>query len=95
MMSVCTVALALTLAWVPNQGIARADTGSETSSAPGRTLTAPSSRPVTPDEAAAYERREKKASPQLARFAGGDTIIIGATTAVLVLLVVVILILVL
>ncbi len=93
----CAVAIAFALAWVPSGGvIAAAASPSAETSVEGRALpgarTAP--RSPTPDEIDSYAKREKKASPELARFAGGDVIVITTTTLAIILLVVLIVVLV-
>jgi hypothetical protein len=88
------LALALAFASTAGGGVAAAAPPDDTSVAgsplPGA-RTAP--RPSTPDEAASYAEREKKASPELSRFAGGDVIVITTTTLAIVLIIVLLVIL--
>jgi len=91
----CALALAFTLAWVPGGGVIAAAAPPAETSVEGRARPGPRMAPLppTPDEVASYARRDKKASPELARFAGGDVIVITTTTLVIILLVVLIIVL--
>ena len=91
----CALAVALALAWLPGGQLAAAAAPPGATAVEGRAAPDGRAGPAAPaaDQAASYARREKKASPELARFAGGDTVVITATTLVIVLLVVLIVVL--
>jgi len=90
----CAVALAFAVAGIPGGGVIAAAAPSARGSVEGRALPGArmAPRPPTPDEIAAYERREKEAAPELAAFTGGDTVVIVTTTTLAVVLLVVLII---
>lgn len=89
----CLVALAFTLASGPIGGLVATAAPAE-SSAPSRARPAAAeTRPATAKELDSYRQREAQAPAEMARFSGGDTLVITASTLVAVLLIVLLVVL--
>lgn len=84
--------LALTMLFTPLAGGAVALAAPVTAPAPAA-LHSATAQPVTPEEAAAYAARDRKANPELAKFEGGDVVLITASTLTVVLLIILVVIL--